>query len=140
MTVMTSRPFGTHAAVTRQHGSWLLTGVGNTDGVSVRRCFLAACMELRAVPSLDMPELQGGGDGGDGEDGPCSDEDSYESLPRHASFSTHMTAGAVAGVLEHTVMFPVDSVKVKLPRTPTYTAVNTSEKPGCILISFRVPL
>lgn len=64
-------------------------------------------MELRAEPvvaSLEMSELQG-----DGED---SEADSYESLPQHASFSTHMTAGAVAGVLEHTVMYPVDSVKV----------------------------
>lgn len=36
----------------------------------------------------------------------------YESLPIHVSMVTHMTAGAVAGVLEHTVMYPVDSVKV----------------------------
>ncbi|XP_053874398.1 mitoferrin-1 isoform X1 [Malaclemys terrapin pileata] len=36
----------------------------------------------------------------------------YESLPTGASLSTHMTAGAVAGILEHTVMYPVDSVKV----------------------------
>lgn len=71
-------------------------------------------MELRAEPvvaSLEMSELQGGGGEGDG-DGACSEDDSYESLPLHASFSTHMTAGAVAGVLEHTVMYPVDSVKV----------------------------
>lgn len=71
------------------------------------------CMELRAEPvvaSLGMSELQGAGDGDDA--GACSEADSYESLPRHASFSTHMTAGAVAGVLEHTVMYPVDSVKV----------------------------
>lgn len=69
-------------------------------------------MELRAEPvmaSLGMSELQGGE--GDGDDA-CSEADCYESLPVHASFSTHMTAGAVAGVLEHTVMYPVDSVKV----------------------------
>ncbi|KAB5567790.1 hypothetical protein PHYPO_G00236920 [Pangasianodon hypophthalmus] len=76
-------------------------------------------MELRAEPvvaSLEMSELQAGaaeGDGGGG-GGACSEADSYESLPRHASFSTHMTAGAVAGVLEHTVMYPVDSVKTRM--------------------------
>ncbi|KAL7981390.1 hypothetical protein Chor_002286 [Crotalus horridus] len=43
---------------------------------------------------------------------PC--EDDYESLPTSASLYTHMTAGAVAGILEHTVMYPVDSVKVTL--------------------------
>ncbi len=58
-------------------------------------------MELRTetvLASLEMSEVK-------------SDED-YESLPAHASLYTHMTAGAVAGVLEHTVMYPVDSVKV----------------------------
>lgn len=45
------------------------------------------------------------------EDGLNSDGD-YESLPAHVSVVNHMTAGAVAGILEHTVMYPVDSVKV----------------------------
>ncbi|GAA6088957.1 mitoferrin-1 isoform X1 [Tachysurus ichikawai] len=69
-------------------------------------------MELRTEPvvaSLEMSALQGGEAEGDGVG---SEDDTYESLPLHASFSTHMTAGAVAGVLEHTVMYPVDSVKV----------------------------
>ncbi|KAK9395206.1 mitoferrin-1 [Crotalus adamanteus] len=43
---------------------------------------------------------------------PC--EDDYESLPTSASLYTHMTAGAVAGILEHTVMYPVDSVKTRM--------------------------
>uniref|UniRef100_A0A3Q3J0I4 Mitoferrin-1 n=1 Tax=Monopterus albus TaxID=43700 RepID=A0A3Q3J0I4_MONAL len=38
----------------------------------------------------------------------------YESLPPHVSVMTHMTAGAVAGILEHTVMYPVDSVKTRM--------------------------
>ncbi|XP_032085197.1 mitoferrin-1 isoform X1 [Thamnophis elegans] len=46
----------------------------------------------------------------DGES-PCED---YESLPNNASLYTHMTAGAVAGILEHTVMYPVDSVKTRM--------------------------
>ena len=39
------------------------------------------------------------------------DFDEYESLPT-SNVATHMIAGAVAGILEHCVMFPVDSVKV----------------------------
>lgn len=37
--------------------------------------------------------------------------DDYESLPS-GNVAIHMTAGAVAGIMEHCVMFPVDSVKV----------------------------
>lgn len=40
------------------------------------------------------------------------EENSYESLPSHYSFHIHMAAGALAGIVEHCVMFPVDSVKV----------------------------
>eukprot|EP00061_Rhincodon_typus_P007906 g30050.t1 len=40
-----------------------------------------------------------------------SSEVEYESLPETASTSTHMIAGAVAGVLEHCVMYPIDCVK-----------------------------
>ncbi|XP_026867058.2 mitoferrin-1 [Electrophorus electricus] len=67
-------------------------------------------MELRAEPAvagLEMSEAKSGAGG-------TSEGDDYESLPSHASFTTHMTAGAVAGVLEHTVMYPVDSVKTRM--------------------------
>ena len=37
--------------------------------------------------------------------------DEYESLPT-SSTSTHMIAGSMAGILEHCVMYPIDSVKV----------------------------
>ncbi|KAG7476326.1 hypothetical protein MATL_G00081780 [Megalops atlanticus] len=47
-------------------------------------------------------------------DGDLPVEDDYESLPPTASFATHMAAGAVAGILEHTVMYPVDSVKTRM--------------------------
>ncbi|XP_043939047.1 mitoferrin-1 isoform X1 [Protopterus annectens] len=40
--------------------------------------------------------------------------DEYESLPAHVSPFTHMIAGAVAGILEHSVMYPVDSVKTRM--------------------------
>lgn len=39
--------------------------------------------------------------------------DEYESLPT-TSVSTNMSAGALAGVLEHCVMYPLDSVKVSM--------------------------
>uniref|UniRef100_A0A8C7C1Y8 Solute carrier family 25 member 37 n=1 Tax=Neovison vison TaxID=452646 RepID=A0A8C7C1Y8_NEOVI len=53
------------------------------------------------------------GDSRDGGGGGCKDAGSedYENLPTSASLSTHMTAGAMAGILEHSVMYPVDSVK-----------------------------
>lgn len=58
------------------------------------------------------------GDGRDGGGG-CKDAGSedYENLPTSASLSTHMTAGAMAGILEHSVMYPVDSVKVRREET-----------------------
>lgn len=37
----------------------------------------------------------------------------YEALPAGATVTTHMVAGAVAGILEHCVMYPVDCVKVR---------------------------
>ncbi len=39
-------------------------------------------------------------------------EDEYESLPPFVGWHVHMVAGASAGMLEHTVMFPFDTVKV----------------------------
>lgn len=39
-------------------------------------------------------------------------EAEYESLPT-SSLGSHMLAGGAAGILEHTVMYPVDCVKVR---------------------------
>lgn len=39
-------------------------------------------------------------------------EPNYEGLPQGASTSTYMLAGAVAGIMEHCLMFPIDCVKV----------------------------
>jgi len=41
-----------------------------------------------------------------------ADADDYESLPQTSSMTTHMLAGAAAGIMEHCVMYPVDCVKV----------------------------
>lgn len=81
-------------------------------------------MELSADPvvaTLEMSEIKS-------KDGEPSDSDGdYESLPHHVSMTTHMTAGAVAGILEHTVMYPVDSVKVQDPLEHTaWAAIQTS--------------
>lgn len=67
-------------------------------------------MELsseRVVGPLEMSQIQSK------DDEPFAGDGEYESLPPHVSVTTHMTAGAVAGILEHTVMYPVDSVKVR---------------------------
>ncbi|KAJ0005180.1 hypothetical protein NQD34_011394 [Periophthalmus magnuspinnatus] len=41
-------------------------------------------------------------------------EPDYEGLPQGASTRTHMLAGAVAGIMEHCLMFPVDCVKTRM--------------------------
>ncbi|KAK6457302.1 RNA splicing protein and member of the mitochondrial carrier family [Scheffersomyces xylosifermentans] len=38
----------------------------------------------------------------------------YEALPDDASLAAHLTAGAFAGIMEHTVMFPIDSLKTRM--------------------------
>jgi len=38
----------------------------------------------------------------------------YEALPEDASLAAHLMAGAFAGIMEHTVMFPVDSIKTRM--------------------------
>ena len=40
------------------------------------------------------------------------EEDVYESLPPSSTVTTHMLAGAAAGIGEHCVMYPFDCVKV----------------------------
>lgn len=42
------------------------------------------------------------------------EEDDYESLPETASSTDHMIAGALAGIMEHCIIYPVDVVKVCL--------------------------
>lgn len=68
-------------------------------------------MELsseRAVATLEMSQTKSQ------EHGAFNGDVDYESLPPHAPVTIHMTAGAVAGILEHTVMYPVDSVKTRM--------------------------
>ncbi|ODQ79219.1 hypothetical protein BABINDRAFT_162258 [Babjeviella inositovora NRRL Y-12698] len=37
----------------------------------------------------------------------------YEALPESASVMAHLGAGAIAGIMEHTLMFPIDSIKTR---------------------------
>ena len=39
-------------------------------------------------------------------------EHDYETLPENSSLTANLIAGALAGIGEHTIMYPVDSVKV----------------------------
>ena len=39
---------------------------------------------------------------------------SYEELPEHAPFSVHLAAGAIAGIAEHTLTYPLDFIKTRL--------------------------
>ncbi|KAH9524837.1 hypothetical protein Btru_028006 [Bulinus truncatus] len=42
------------------------------------------------------------------------DDNPYEALDSSTSMTTHMLAGAAAGVMEHSVMYPVDCVKTRM--------------------------
>ncbi|KAL8561815.1 hypothetical protein ACOMHN_046941 [Nucella lapillus] len=42
------------------------------------------------------------------------DDNPYEALPPSSTMTTHMLAGAAAGIMEHSVMYPVDCVKTRM--------------------------
>jgi len=42
------------------------------------------------------------------------EDDDYESLPPESTMSTHMLAGAAAGIMEHSIMYPVDCIKTRM--------------------------
>ena len=41
-------------------------------------------------------------------------DDDYEAMPETSTIGTHMMAGAAAGVMEHSIMYPIDSIKVRI--------------------------
>lgn len=66
---------------------------------------------------------------------PVEPEIDYEGLPQGVATSTHMLAGAVAGVMEHCLMYPIDCVKVGNQRdTPADSERYKSGLPatGCV--------
>ena len=40
------------------------------------------------------------------------DDYDYEGMPETSTATTHMVAGAAAGIMEHSVMYPIDCIKV----------------------------
>jgi hypothetical protein len=44
------------------------------------------------------------------------EEYDYESLGQSSTMAQNATAGALAGIAEHCLMYPVDSIKVKIKR------------------------
>lgn len=52
------------------------------------------------------------------------DYDEYETLPTN-NFRDHMSAGAVAGVMEHCLMYPFDSVKTRMQSLAPQVKFNT---------------
>lgn len=45
---------------------------------------------------------------------PEDDEFDYEALPENTSLAANLIAGAAAGIMEHTVMYPVDAIKTRM--------------------------
>jgi len=43
-----------------------------------------------------------------------AEEEDYEGLPESSPLAAHMLSGAMAGVAEHCVMYPVDSIKTRM--------------------------
>jgi hypothetical protein len=48
-----------------------------------------------------------------------SEELDYEALPT-TSLRIQLLAGAIAGIAEHTIVYPIDAIKVCLPVTHTH--------------------
>jgi len=43
-----------------------------------------------------------------------SDDFDFEGNRDGASFLVHMTAGSIAGLMEHVALYPIDTIKVKI--------------------------
>ena len=50
----------------------------------------------------------------------------YEALPEDASIAAHLSAGAFAGIMEHTVMYPMDSLKTRMQMLASGSMFNRS--------------
>lgn len=58
------------------------------------------------------------------------DFDDYESLPESTSLAANLMAGAFAGIMEHTVMFPVDAIKTRMQVGAASAAATSSAVAG----------
>lgn len=50
----------------------------------------------------------------------------YESLPESATLAAHLMAGAFAGIMEHTLIFPIDSIKTRMQTVGTGMPISKS--------------
>lgn len=63
-------------------------------------------------------------------------EHDYEGLPPNFSLLQNMTAGALAGIAEHTVMYPIDAIKTRMQiLNPTPSAVYNGMLQGAYRIA-----
>jgi solute carrier family 25 iron transporter 28/37 len=49
----------------------------------------------------------------------------WESLPADLPASIHMSAGALAGIAEHCILFPIDTVKTRMQVLPPIGSTST---------------
>jgi len=70
---------------------------------------LCTCIRLLTMDCSPLIQFQ---------QAPILDFDEYESIPT-SSVTAHLLAGAFAGIMEHCVMYPMDSVKVRNKRACT---------------------
>lgn len=59
-------------------------------------------------------------------------EDEYEELPEGTSVRVTMMAGALAGVMEHCVMYPVDCVKTRMQSLACDTQMVAAQRQGIV--------
>ncbi|KAK7684844.1 hypothetical protein QCA50_012090 [Cerrena zonata] len=57
----------------------------------------------------------------------------YEALPDDASLAAHLSAGAFAGIMEHTVMFPIDSIKTRMQMFTGNSGVTSSASANALM-------
>lgn len=55
-----------------------------------------------------------------------TEEIDYESLPENAPLSYQLIAGAFAGIMEHSIMFPIDAIKTRVQVMSKVTQVSSS--------------
>ncbi|KAK9448596.1 mitochondrial carrier domain-containing protein [Limtongia smithiae] len=58
------------------------------------------------------------------------DEFDYEALPKNTTLASNLMAGAFAGIMEHTVMYPIDAIKTRMQdvnvRGRSYTSISNA--------------
>ena len=65
------------------------------------------------------------------------DEIDYESLPDNFSFSAHMLAGAMAGIAEHGLTYPLDSIKTRMQVLSSTVEPSASSSSSALMNTIR---